>query len=150
MRAPESDDDDRLLEELRAALREAGPPTPTMLAAGRAAFSWASVDAELATLTHDSSEDELAGVRGPTEPPRTLVFQAGQVSVEVELTDTGLVGQLVPPASGEVVLCRPDGDLAPVSVDELGCFHVERPPSGLVRLRCRVPAGVLLTDWIRI
>jgi hypothetical protein len=45
MTAPRWDDDDRLLDELRAALRQAGPPTPTMTAAGHAAFSWGSVDA---------------------------------------------------------------------------------------------------------
>ena len=150
MTTPERDDDDRLLDELRAALRQAGPPTPTMIAAGRAAFSWGSVDAELASLTHDSSSDELAGVRGPTAPPRTLVFQGAQVSVELEQTETGLAGQLIPPAPGEVTLWGPDGELSAVTADEVGCFEVERPPGGLVRLRCLTSSGVLLTDWFRI
>jgi hypothetical protein len=150
MTAPGWDDDDRLLDELRAALQKAGSPTPTMTAAGHAAYSWGSVDAELAALTHDSATDDLAAVRGPSASPRALVFTGAQVSVEVEWTETSLAGQLVPPTSGEVTLWGPDGQLAAASADELGCFDFERPPSGLVRLRCRMPSGLLLTDWFRI
>jgi hypothetical protein len=149
MTTPERDDDDRLLEELRAALRQAGSPTPTMIAAGRAAFSWANLDAELAALTHDSRRDELAGVRGPEAAHRTLLFQGPAVSVELEQTETCLSGQLVPPTAGEVTLWGPDGELAAVTADELGCFDIEDPPRGLVRLRCRTSSGVVLTDWFR-
>ena len=144
------DDDDRLLDELRAALRQAGDPTPSMVAAGRAAFSWRSVDAELAALTHDSLIDELTGVRSSAAPPRSLVFQGPQVSVELERSDSCLAGQLVPPAAGTVALWGPDGELAAVTVDELGCFEFERPRSGLVRLHCRASSGEFLTDWFRI
>jgi len=150
MSTTERDDDDRLLDELRAALRRAGAPTPTMIAAGRAAFSWRSVDAELAAPVHDSQTTEVAGVRGPAAEPRTLVFQGAQVSVELERTSSCLAGQLVPPTAGEVTLWGPDGELAAVTADDLGCFEVERPPSGLVRLRCRTSSADLLTDWFRI
>jgi hypothetical protein len=149
MRAP-GWDDDRLLDELRVALHQAGSPTPTMTAAGHAAFSWGSVDAELAALTHDSLRDGMAAVRGPSAPLRTLVFTGAHASVELERSDTRLAGQLVPPASGEVTLLGPDGELAAASADELGCFDFEHPSNGLVRLRCRTAAGVLLTDWFRI
>ena len=40
-------DEDDLLEQLRRAVRQAGTPTPTMIAAGQAAYSWRTVDAEL-------------------------------------------------------------------------------------------------------
>jgi len=149
MNAADRDDDDRLLDDLRAALRHAGPPTPAMVAAGRAAFSWGSVDAELAVLTHDSLRDGLTGVRGSGAPPRTLVFTGAESSVEVEQTETGLTGQLIPPTPGEVGLWGPDGQLAAVTTDELGCFDVEGVPGGPVRLRCRTASGLLLTDWFR-
>jgi hypothetical protein len=149
MTAPDWDDD-RLLDELRAALQGAGRPTPAMEAAGRAAFSWGSVDAELAALTYDSARDAGAGVRGPTAPPRTLVFQGAEVSVELELTDTGLTGQLIPPDHGDVALWSPDGQLASVHADELGCFELEVSSGGLMRLRCRTSSGDLLTEWFRI
>jgi hypothetical protein len=143
-------DDDRLLDELRAALGGAGRPTPTMEAAGRAAFSWGSIDAELAALTFDSATEAGAEVRGSAAPPRTLVFQGEQVSVELELTDTGLTGQLIPPDHGEVALWGPDRQLASMSADELGCFTLEAPSGGPVRLRCRTSSGDLLTEWFRI
>jgi hypothetical protein len=144
------DDDDRLLDELRTAVRQAGSPTPTMTAAGYAAFSWGTVDAELAALTHDSDRDELVAVRGPSAPSRTLVFTGAHVSVELERTETDLVGQFVPPASGEVTLLGPDGELAAASADDLGCFDFERPPGGLVRLQWRTSSVVLITDWFRL
>ncbi|WP_222263178.1 hypothetical protein [Modestobacter marinus] len=150
MTAPGWDDDERLLDELHAALRAAGPPTPSMVAAGRAAFSWESIDAELAALTHDSLRDGLPGVRGNAAPPRTLVFSGAEVSVELGLTGTGLVGQLVPPTSGEIGLWSPGGELAAATADELGCFDVPVPRSGLVRLRCRTSSGELVTDWFRV
>jgi hypothetical protein len=149
MTAPGSEDDDRLLDELRTAVRQAGSPTPTMIAAGSAALSWATVDAELAALTYDSFGDELATVRGPAVKPRTLVFTAARVSVELERTETSLVGQIVPPASSEVTLLGPDGELAALSADELGCFEFERPPGGLLRLHCRTSSAVFFTDWFR-
>jgi hypothetical protein len=142
-------DDERLLDELRTAVRSAGSPTSTMAAAGHAAFSWATVDAELADLTYDSVSHDLAAVRGPAEPPRSLVFTGVHLSVELERTESTLTGQLVPPTPGEVALCGPDGELAAASADELGCFAFERPPSGLVRLRCLTSSGLVLTDWFR-
>jgi hypothetical protein len=150
MTTPERDEDDRLLDELQAALRQAGEATPTMVAAGQAAFSWRTVDAELAALTHDSLRDELVGVRGATSPTRTLVFSGAQVSVELELTDDSLAGQLIPPGPGEVTVWRPGGEFASAAADELGCFDVDRPRSGLIRLRCRTSSGDLVTDWFRV
>jgi hypothetical protein len=143
------DDDDQLFDHLRAAVRHAGAPTPTMTAAGQAAFSWRTVDAELAALTYDSVAEDPALVRSTAAAPRTLVFEGAQLSVEVERTEEGLVGQLLPPTRGEVTLLGPDGELAHGSVDELGCFSFGPPPGGPVRLRCRTSAGVLLTDWVR-
>lgn len=144
------DDDDRLLDELRTAIRQAGSPTPTMTAAGQAAFSWRTIDAELAALTHDSLRDEREAVRAAAAPTRNLIFTGKVLSVELEQTPTSLIGQLIPPTSGEVTLVAPSGEVAGASADELGCFDVERPRSGLVRLRCRTPSGVMLTDWFRL
>jgi hypothetical protein len=144
------DQDDDLLEELRAALREAGSPTPAMIAAGPAAHSWASVDAELAALTHDSMLEEAVGVRGASSGTRDLVFEGTEMSVELEQDPDCLIGQLVPPATGEVTLLHPEGEFARTDVDEFGRFRFDRPVSGLVRLRCSTHSGVVLTDWMRL
>ena len=144
-------DEDDLLEQLRTAIRRAGTPTPAMIAAGRAAFSWRTVDAELAALTHDSLADPSVLVRSTGPASRSLVFEGRQLSVELDETEDGLVGQLLPPASGEVTLLGPDEqELAQTHIDELGCFCFGSSVDGPVRLRCRTASHALLTDWFRL
>ena len=122
------DEDDDLLEQLRAAVRQAGEPTPAMVAAASAALSWASVDAELAALTHDSLVEETAGVRGGSSGPRGLVFEGEQVSVELEQDPDCLIGQLVPPTPGEVALLHPGGN-SPVRMSTSGGASGSTAPS---------------------
>jgi hypothetical protein len=150
MTTPRPDEDQRLVQELRAAVNRVGVPTARMIAAAQAAYSWRTVDAELAALTHDSLTDESTLVRGGSAMPRTLAFESARVAVELEQTEDGLVGQLVPPATGEVTLLGPDGELESASVDELGCFSFDRAPHGPVRLRCRTSSGVMITEWISL
>jgi hypothetical protein len=142
-------EDDQLLAELRAALQQSGAPTPAMAAAGEAAYSWRSIDAELAVLSEESEATGSALVRSATTGTRTLEFQAAHLSVEVEETETGLVGQLVPPTPGEITLWGPGGELGRASADELGCFTLDHPAGDLVRIHCRTPSGALITDWFR-
>ncbi len=143
-------DDDRLLEDLRAALLQAGEPTPTMTAAAEAAFSWRTIDAELAVLSEDSAAADPARVRSAPAGPRTLEFQGAHLSVEFEETETGLVGQLVPPTPGQITLLGPGGELGQASADELGCFILDHPSGDLVRVRCETPSGALITEWFRL
>jgi hypothetical protein len=149
MTGPGWDDDDRLLEDLRAAVVLAGPPTETMIAAGEAAFSFRTIDAELAALTYDSLLDESMLVRSTGAPPRTLVFEGSGLSVELGLTPDALVGQLVPPVAGEVAIFTLDGEVARTSTDELGCFTLARPDRELARLHCWTTSTALLTDWVK-
>jgi len=121
-----------------------------MIAAAQAAYFWRTVDAELAALTHDSLTDTSTLVRGGSAAPRTLVFESESMSVELEQTEEGLVGQLVPPSHGEVTLQGPDGELGHATIDELGCFCFDRAPHGTVRLHCRTYSGVVVTHWVRL
>jgi hypothetical protein len=121
-----------------------------MTTAGQAAFSWRSVDAELALLSEESAAAESAMVRGAPTGSRTLEFQGTRLSVELEETDAGLVGQLVPPTSGQVTLLGPGGELGQAAADELGCFTLDYPSGQLVRVRCETPTGALITEWFRL
>ncbi|MGY1617397.1 hypothetical protein ACI797_11725 [Geodermatophilus sp. SYSU D00691] len=150
MTAPGTDPDGRLVDDLRAALRGAGTPTPTMVAAAEAAFAWRTVDAELVALTHDSVAEERALVRGTVSGPRSLVFEGARLSVELEHTDEGLIGQIIPAVVGDVTALAPDGELGRDEVDELGCFRFDGRFAGLVRLRCRTQNGTVVTDWVRL
>jgi hypothetical protein len=151
------EDDDRLLEELRAALRAAGQPTESMSAAAAAAFSWRRVDAELAELDlepaspqpeNGSSRDEYALARTNGSDPAVLRFTSAFATIELEAGDDGWAGMLHPAAPGQVTVLGPDGTaLETAPIDELGAFFVTPTASGPVRLRCRTGAGQLLTDW---
>ena len=141
--------DDDLLGELRAAVRGAGTPTPAMAEAARAAFSWRTVDAELAALVSDSLVDEPAGVRGASAGPRDLVFEGRELSVELARDEDCLVGQLVPAGPGQVSLLGPDGEVDRTVADEFGRFRFERSVSGPTRLRCATASGVVVTEWVR-
>ncbi len=155
------EDDDRLLEELRAALRAAGQPTPRMADAAEAAFSWRTVDAELATLDTEppadgSTREDYALARDTGSGPVTLRFTAPSASVALRESDGGWAGMLEPAGDGdvavlgpgEVAVLGPDGTLLETApIDELGTFFLALTVSGPVRLRCRTAAGELLTDW---
>ena len=148
------DDDDRLLEDLGAALRGVAPASESVLAAGDAAYAWRTVDAELAALSYDSHlADEPAlrsGAVGAGLPTRSLVFEGRSLSVDIELTAETLVGQLLPPVVGEVAMFTAAGEGGRAVVDELGSFRLPCPPPGLIRFRCETPTGTLVTGWVQI
>ncbi|CAA9303760.1 MAG: hypothetical protein AVDCRST_MAG07-1084 [uncultured Frankineae bacterium] len=164
-------DDEALLAELGAALRSVGEvpgagrgpvvrdaatgdpvEAAVVRSDGKAAWSWRGVDTELelASLVLDSCLEDVAAVRGAAAAaPRLLVFDGGGLSLEVEVGEDALVGQLLPPAAGEVALVAADGSETTVSSDDVGCFRLALP-SGPVRLRARTAEGGLLTDWLSL
>ena len=117
--------DDELLQELRAALQEE-PVAESVIRAAQAAFTWRTVDAELELLSLDTSDALAAGalVRGdgPGEQ-RTFAFRGVRLSVEIEIDEDGIVGQLTPPGPARVTLLTADGPQAATEADEVGCFR---------------------------
>lgn len=148
------DDDDSLLEDLGAALRGVAPASAAMLAAGEAAYAWRTVDAELAALSYDSHLDGELALRGGAVraglPTRSLVFEGRAFSVDIEITPETLLGQLLPPVLGQVVVITAEGEAGRAEVDERGRFRLPSPPPGLIRLRCETPTGTLVTGWVQI
>jgi hypothetical protein len=61
-----------------------------------------------------------------------------------------VVGQFLPPTSGEVVVEGDEGEVARVPVDDLGFFVIEPVPTGVVRFRCTTTSTRLVTDWVRL
>lgn len=148
-------EDTELENELRGIAARVDPVPAGLLAAAEAAFTWRTVDAELAELIFDSRADaeSLAVVRGGGEP-RLLTFHAAELTVEVEVTRAGpehrLVGQLLPPGPARVQVRHPDGVLD-LDADELGRFIAERVAPGPVSLRCeRGGEGQVVTDWVTV
>ena len=144
-----TDDPDPLLLELGAAVRDGQAVPASFLAAGRAAFAWRTVDAELATL---AAEGETAVVRS-AEPAqlRSFTLAARELSIEVEVTGDALVGQVVPPAPGRVVLQTARQEPVEAEVDELGWFTLQPLPSGMFRLHLTPSNGsAVVTEWLTL
>lgn len=145
-----------LEQELREAAAHADPVPAGLLQAAVNSFGWRTIDTDLAELVFDSlAQDERALVRGP-EQGRLLSFEAGGLTIDVELTQAGparrLIGQLAPPQRAAVELRHPGG-VATLDADELGRFTTGDLPAGPISLRCAVggePARQVVTDWVPI
>jgi hypothetical protein len=148
-----SDDDGALVDELRRVVGVADPVPERVLESARGSFSWRTIDAELAALSHDSMlEARGEAVVRSSDAARTLTFEAPDVSVEVEVTAAGgerrLLGQLVPP-QGASIEVRHGGGTAAVDADELGRFAVDGVAAGPVSLVCRLAdARAIATEWL--
>jgi hypothetical protein len=118
---------------------------------GRAAFTWHSVDAELAGLMFDSAtSNPLVGSRAEPGDRRALTFVTTELTIELELAPDALSGQLVPPQQGTVDVHTRDGATSTAEADEVGWFVVRPRPTGLCCLRISTPDGrEVRTEWTR-
>jgi hypothetical protein len=146
-------EEDALVHTLRSVLAESDPVPDVLLDAARAAFTWRTVDAELAELTADTA---LAGalVRGG-DGPRVLTFALSRATLLVEVIREGAVRQLLgqlllrgAQATG-LRLQRPGGEL-PVEVDELGHFRLDEVPPGPARFALRLDDRPAVTAWVAL
>ena len=142
--------DDQLIATLGDAIQHADPVPERVLAGARAAFTWRTIDAELAELVFDSA-NELTGVRSESMA-RQVTFQAPGVEIEVMVIDNGqrrIVGQLIPPSVATVQLASGDS-VAETQTDDLGRFTFNDVLPGPVRLSVLGSSGehVVHTEWI--
>jgi hypothetical protein len=148
-------DDEQLLADLRESMRARQAMPETFVDMGKSAYAWHNIDAELAQLTYDSSRerdrDQLAGVRSETASIRALTFTSGHLSLELEVTENSLVGQVIPPRTGTLETQTGAGAITSTPIDEIGCFAIEPIPASPFRLRCRTADGAdVLTGWITL
>ena len=150
--------DEALVERLRAAARTGDGVPDHVLEAARAAFTLRDLDAELAQLVSDSADATGVGGAARPEPvlmrgdeePRTLTFEAGSVTVDLEITAVDglrrVVGIAAGARPGELTVEYDDGNRVGGPLDELGRFALEVPP-GRVRLRIPAAGTPVLTPW---
>jgi hypothetical protein len=146
-------DDDALLAALGEAVRAAKAVPPEFTAAGQAAFTWRTIDAELAALTFDSAtaETAVAAVRAEEASPRFLTFAGSDLTIELEIGTDSIIGQVVPAGSGHVDACPASGPAMTAGIDEIGCFVIRPLPPSPFRLHCHLAAGgSVLTTWITL
>jgi hypothetical protein len=143
-------DDEELLRDIGDAVRPE-PFESQVIAAGHAVRAWhgADLDKALAALLYDSHLDGIAAVRGPaSSTPRNLVFALGELRVEIELSDAGIEGQLIPPEPGQVWLLDATGPVGEAVADEVGCFSFAGRRRGPIRIECLVSGRRIATEWI--
>lgn len=146
--------DDELVQQLRVveADRREGPPA-AVLAAARAAFTWRTIDEELALLAFDSTDDDraLAGVRG--DEARLVSFAAGDLQLDIEIAMAGgrraLTGEATPPPD-VLELQRAGGASVELPVDGRGRFRADDLVGGPIRFRAVRDDRPVVTVWVTI
>ena len=151
----ESWDDEQLLAALRESMRARQAVPDEFVEMGKSAYTWHTIDAELAQLTYDSGREQdrdvAAGVRSETASIRALTFTSARLSMELEVTESSLLGQIIPPRAGTIETQTRAGATMTAPVDEIGCFAVDPIPASPFRLRYRTEGGTdVLTGWITL
>jgi hypothetical protein len=148
-------DDDELEQELRRAERLLDPVPARLIGGAVEMFGWRTIDAELAALAFDSADAQAAAAVRGSDQPRLLTFGAGELSVELELTDTAaerrISGQLIPGQAADIEI-RFGGQQYAATADALGRFELTAAGSGPISLRFRLadPASrPVVTEWVR-
>jgi hypothetical protein len=149
---PDGWEDEELLAALGEALRAREAVPGWFVQTGKNAYAWHNIDAELAQLTYDSLGDRerAAAVRSEAASIRALTFSSARLSIELEVGEGSLLGQIIPPRAGTLEVHTSAG-VASSPVDEIGCFAVTPIPASPFRLRCRTEDGAdVLTGWITL
>ncbi len=137
-----------LEQELRQAAAVLDPVPEALRQLAVEAYALHDLDARIAELTFDSLLHALP-VRGVTDVPRMLTFQAGELTVDVEVSGDGLMGQVMPPQPARIEVLSGPGAGARLTADDLGRFTADAPPTGPFALRLRTGGHVVVTEWLR-
>ncbi len=151
-------DDDELMALLGEAVAEEAAVSDRRRTAAKAAFTWRSVDAELAELLHDSALDAGAAVRSASGgEARTLSFGHSGLTLEVEIDGETLLGQVIGTGSAasavepaSVLLERPEADALSAEADAAGFFRLEGVRPGTVRFVVEQGGWSLTTPWVTL
>lgn len=140
--------DEDLLAALGQAMRARQDVPPDFVQAARDAYAWHNVDYELAQLTYDSSRYADA-TRAETASIRALTFKSAKLTIELEVMDDSLLGQLIPAYGNPVEIQTATGTTTQAAIDEYGCFQIAPIPQDQFRLHYQTADGTdVLTGWI--
>jgi hypothetical protein len=145
-------DDEQLLAALGEAVKAREAVPEWFVETGKNAYAWHNIDAELAQLTYDSQADagQMAVARSETASIRALTFTSVHLSIELEVADASLFGQVVPPQAGTLEAHTRSG-MTTSPVDEAGFFALEPIPASPFLLRFRATDGAsVMTGWITL
>ena len=151
-------EDEQLLAALRESVQARLAIPPWFLQTAHDAYTWLDIDAQLAQLTYDSNRDQdlepaLRSVSVRSEPAsiRAPTFTSARLSIELEVTADSLIGQVIPPRQRTLEQEARNGEIATISIDEIGCFCIQPVPDGAFRLRCRTEDSIdVVTNWFTL
>jgi hypothetical protein len=146
-------DDDQLLAALGEAMRARQAVPAEFIEGGKYAYAWHNIDAELAQLTYDSSRDERwsVTVRSETASVRALTFTSAHFSIDLEVTEDSLLGQITPPRQGTIETRTGARATTATRIDESGCFSIQPIPASPFRLHYRAADGTdMVTGWVTL
>ncbi|MFF3850654.1 hypothetical protein [Streptomyces sp. NPDC002328] len=143
-----TDDHGGLEEELREAAAILDPVPAQLRQIAVEAYVLHDLDARIAELTFDSLVDAIP-VRGAVDVPRMLTFDTGGLTVDVEVTAHGLMGQVLPPQPAAIEVLDGPRAGAALTADAMGRFTTDAPPTGPFALRLRTGGEVVVTEWLR-
>ena len=132
-------DDEQLLAALREALGADENVPPEFIELGKNAYAWHNIDAELAQLTYDSihEPEEALSLRAEAASIRALTFTSAHLTIELEVSEDSVLGQVIPAQSGMIEIQGREGTTATTEADEVGCFLIRPIPDSPFRLRFR-------------
>jgi hypothetical protein len=150
-----SPEDAALLARLGAIALTVDAPPAAAFDAGRAAFAWRTVDAELAELVADSAL-ETATVRSAATDTRLLSFETGRWTIEVQLSigdgRRAVLGQVIPEPATAGATARIETDTADAleaHIDAMGRFDLDDVAGTRLRIRVEVPGSPPVTTvWV--
>ena len=145
--------DDEVMTLLRTALgalpadvpASDDPPAP-LFDGAKWVHDWLNMEAELAEITFDSTDDvELAGVRS-TSALRELTFVSDATTIEIEIEPgprtVDITGTIDPPVEGRVQLVV-GGEVFADDIDDRGSFAVTGVVHGTVLAWVDTPSGTV-------
>ncbi len=78
-----------------------------------------------------------------------MTFSSARMTIELEFTADGVLGQLVPPQVTTIIVQLGSGQETSLASDGAGCFSIRPVPPGTFRLRCQNGGDPdVLTGWI--
>jgi len=144
--------DDELIRILGVALDEEEPLPLGAVEFAAGTLAWRDMEGELAELLHDSVLEETVMLRDET-CLRLLVFQAGDITLDVEQEPHKLIGAISPPGRYRVEVHDGQRSAAPAALtDEAGMFELRGEIRGPVRFVVSDPDGqvAILSPWVTL
>jgi len=131
--------DDELIGLLSETLDAIDTPPTTLINAARGAYTWRTVDTEIAALAADTTMALPAGTRSSTSA-RVLTFNSGDTTIVLEIAKEHQVrrvlGQVLDAARATVEVRHNNGSVA-ADTDEWGRFRASPLPDGPLSAVCR-------------